>query len=666
MSSIVRTGGSNIDRSADLRGLSTDTKPTKAQGDYIPHGSTWYNMDDCTKYMYNEDNDTWYNIPNGGGGIGDMQKSVYDPTNTVANAGGIDTYVGDEINNAKSEIITEVEGNIATTANNLINDTVGWTNKNLLPITLDQLQAINTSGTWEDNVYTYRGITITVDIFNNLITGISVNGANTAGSVVFKLTDNFVYQLLSEDKYYISDGVDTTAIVSGSAYISVERKKGESGESHYLSTNNEERSVKFTVDYSVYDYYFINIYIPNNSSISNAVFYPMIRRASISDDTYEPYTKTVKDEIFNLNSSVGNLKSRVGIAEGNIQTLNSIKANTSDLGTASTKNSTSVVTQSTDLVESGAVYSELVNGEVMLPQNLFINADPKTVEVKDITFVITKDSVNMSGQYASTVSQAINAGRGVNDCLYLPFGEYVVTTSVNDSNAEIFIGGTYNNAFKQLTDSGNFVEFTLDENTQSDFIVDGTVGIAIYAKAISNGVTINTTIYPRIYKKSEYHIPLKDVVPTKADNSVIGTLEDGTNPTKSYAVGEHFIRNGKFCTCIVPVTTESTWSDSYYDEGDVASALDVSTTTVSDFVITRCNKFVTVNYLHNVTVTANDATQIGVIPPGCRPSFVVYGVAITPNADIICRVAINANGNVFVRSTSSFSEAIGFNISYPI
>ena len=33
MDSIIRTGGSSVDRSADIRGLSTDTKPTKANGD---------------------------------------------------------------------------------------------------------------------------------------------------------------------------------------------------------------------------------------------------------------------------------------------------------------------------------------------------------------------------------------------------------------------------------------------------------------------------------------------------------------------------------------------------------------------------------------------------------------------------------------------------------
>lgn len=58
--SIVRTGGSDVDHSADLRGLSTDIKPTAANGDDVAHGSTFLNMDNGELWMYNKNNDTWY------------------------------------------------------------------------------------------------------------------------------------------------------------------------------------------------------------------------------------------------------------------------------------------------------------------------------------------------------------------------------------------------------------------------------------------------------------------------------------------------------------------------------------------------------------------------------------------------------------------------------
>lgn len=62
METIVRVGGSAVDKSADLRGLSTDTKPTAANGKDVPHGSTFICMDDGSTYMYNKNNDTWYEV----------------------------------------------------------------------------------------------------------------------------------------------------------------------------------------------------------------------------------------------------------------------------------------------------------------------------------------------------------------------------------------------------------------------------------------------------------------------------------------------------------------------------------------------------------------------------------------------------------------------------
>lgn len=60
METIVRVGGSSVDRSADIRGLSTDTKPTAADGYDVPHGSTWLCLDTADVWFYNKNNDTWY------------------------------------------------------------------------------------------------------------------------------------------------------------------------------------------------------------------------------------------------------------------------------------------------------------------------------------------------------------------------------------------------------------------------------------------------------------------------------------------------------------------------------------------------------------------------------------------------------------------------------
>lgn len=150
MSSIVRTGGSNIDRSADLRGLSTDIKPTAAHGDDVPHGSTWYNMDNNTKYMYNADTDTWYVVPVEGSG--DMQRATYDPDSTVANAGGIVDYVDGIVDSKADEnTISRVED--GATASALIEKGEQFYHNDILyeaTVNIAQDSAIVTSGSGQN------------------------------------------------------------------------------------------------------------------------------------------------------------------------------------------------------------------------------------------------------------------------------------------------------------------------------------------------------------------------------------------------------------------------------------------------------------------------------------------------------------------------------------
>lgn len=83
--SIVRTGGSVVDRSADIRGLSTDEKPTAAKGFDIPHGSTYFCMDTSAEYMYDKNTDTWHYIrtSGGGGGGGDDDYSIVETTSML-------------------------------------------------------------------------------------------------------------------------------------------------------------------------------------------------------------------------------------------------------------------------------------------------------------------------------------------------------------------------------------------------------------------------------------------------------------------------------------------------------------------------------------------------------------------------------------------------------
>ena len=57
----------------------------------------------------------------------------------------------------------------------------------------------------------------------------------------------------------------------------------------------------------------------------------------------------------------------------------------------------------------------------------------------------------------------------------------------------------------------------------------------------------------------------------KADNTVIGTVENGATASQAYAVGEHFIKDGKFCTCISAISSGGTFTkNTNYVEGTIA------------------------------------------------------------------------------------------------
>ena len=61
----------------------------------------------------------------------------------------------------------------------------------------------------------------------------------------------------------------------------------------------------------------------------------------------------------------------------------------------------------------------------------------------------------------------------------------------------------------------------------------------------------------------------------KADNSVIAPVENGSTASQAYAVGEHFIRDGAFCTCKQAISQGGSFTlNTNYTSGNVAKCLD--------------------------------------------------------------------------------------------
>lgn len=127
---------------------------------------------------------------------------------------------------------------------------------------------------------------------------------------------------------------------------------------------------------------------------------------------------------------------------------------------------------------------------------------------------------------------------------------------------------------------------------------------------------------------------IEEVLESKADNSIIAPVEDELTASQAYAVGEHFTRNGKFCTVTASISSGDTLTENTnYTIGDVAELLKFElgsfTTPVTNvtFGISEYIKYGHVMIIR-LTFTASaeiaKATDIGKCPYGRAGSYNQY------------------------------------------
>ena len=228
-----------------------------------------------------------------------------------------------------------------------------------------------------------------------------------------------------------------------------------------------------------------------------------------------------------------------------------------NLGTASTKNSTSVVTESSDLVESGAVFDALGFGN----KNL-LNVE----EYSSKNSTVTANVDNSTGKiYLSSVGGESYAGLGYYTAFVNVSGKVkisfdLISSTVDTTKCVIGTRRISNNQFVEYLASDEFTvghhekEFTVSDELYLSILVNGNNKGAGYLNLEKFMISKDGGAY------EPYHASVSDSLEQKADNSVIGTVEDGTNPTRSYAVNEFMVRDGAFCQVTAPVTTSSTWT----------------------------------------------------------------------------------------------------------
>jgi phage-related protein len=153
---------------------------------------------------------------------------------------------------------------------------VGGAGKNLLPLTVDGIKAKN-QGTWSGNSFTTNGITFTIQTDNdNNVIGITATGTATGGhaSLVIPVPTSIVG--------------GTSVTLNGNPSQSSVITRIWVGTRSYADISADIGSGA-TFDYSD-SVAFIWIQVLKNNTINNIVFKPMIRLATETDPTFEPYS----------------------------------------------------------------------------------------------------------------------------------------------------------------------------------------------------------------------------------------------------------------------------------------------------------------------------------------------------------------------------------------
>ena len=220
--------------------------------------------------------------------IGENVTGLWDATKWEATTAGEQITLNRNSINANTYNIgvntTDIADNARTMAKNGAH--------NLLPLTLEILKANNTLGTWNNNVYTYRGVEFTV----NSDLSITINGtATNEGDSL--LTCDFIAKA---NVGYLANGTPT-----GAGHSTWGMFENHSGGYSYIEPD-EDLEVSFSSDTTVQ----IVLFVRTGQTCSNKTFYPMIRLASDPSTEYTPYAMTNR-ELTEKSVGLGTLKFKV-------------------------------------------------------------------------------------------------------------------------------------------------------------------------------------------------------------------------------------------------------------------------------------------------------------------------------------------------------------------
>ena len=593
MSSIVRVGGSNVDQSADLRGLTTDTKPTRAGGQEVPHGSIWFNMDDSTRYMYNANTDAWYRIS--------------------------DLQITDDTKVSKSSI-APIEDTLVATQAYAIGDEF-WISDTLYMVTAPIAQGdgivIGTNCEVAAKLVTQikdikDDLSDLEDTVEDISDTIAPTEATATASQAYAVGEQFFYNnnlmeatspISQNDAFivYPTSGYNCKLSESVTGQIADRMTYADNS---ILGAKNLDIPYNITVENNglfqrISTGY--RIYMSSANTYGRAFLYYKLPKNTAIKLTCNPTYSTGQAQILikgtNSNWASGvNLASAVTPSSGEAVSIN---FNTQNYEIVVIRLSASFdVSSQGDISYSNYMLTlaDDTNSTFAEPSETNIQLTQNKMSYVDNGILGAKNWLNVNASYSKPAS-ATNLSVTITDngrvvritdtdsATYRNIGytipirantNYVITgnASVTTGDARIKVettGGTQVGITSTL--SGSFsLSFNSGNNTTLKIVL-----FTSFSTASVSNVTYENLMLRLATDTDPTYQPYaqtnRELTINKTENSVIGNVEDGATASQAYAVGEHFISGGQFKEVTQPIASGGAINSSNTVDKPIADCL---------------------------------------------------------------------------------------------
>ena len=233
-------------------------------------------------------------------------------TNTITASTGQISVTVNGVSGAIGVLTEDVAG-LSESVVDRFDDVIGWSeNKNLLPMTLENLKRANKNegGIWNGNTYTHRGVAFEV-LFdsNGCVSGFNVNGTPTAGNNAYIYVMNGSVNLQG-NKHICSLGTPSKGSSTTFCITTLSAGWG----------NQQTVSDKKTISGYIGK---VRLEIKDGYTASDLLYKPMMCDDTVVDLTYEPYhdvigksVNTLLDRVPTAPSTDGTYRLQVTVASG--------------------------------------------------------------------------------------------------------------------------------------------------------------------------------------------------------------------------------------------------------------------------------------------------------------------------------------------------------------